>query len=166
MTTTTIKSERTHVEQAGVVPMDLPADEAFRLYDPEGERRWVEGWDPTYVHPSEPAVREGVVFQTMTGEGEATWMQTRYDPATRAASYVYIVPDHRATMVDVGISEPEKGRSQAHVRYRMTALSPEADDFVQAFGDGFGDYLVRWEAAVQKHIVDGVPLGSRVSPTY
>ena len=66
MTTTTIKSERTHVEQAGVVPMDLPADEAFRLYDPEGERRWVEGWDPTYVHPSEPAVREGVVFQTLT----------------------------------------------------------------------------------------------------
>jgi hypothetical protein len=40
----------------------------------------------------------------------------------------------------------------------MTALSPEADDFVQDFGDSFSQDLVQWEEAIQKHILEGVPL--------
>ena len=119
----------------------------------------MEGWEPTYVHPTEPTVRERVVFRTMTGEGKATWMQTRHEPALRAASYVYVVPDHRATTVDVTVSDLGEGRSQARVTYRMTALSAEADDFVQEFGNGFGEYLVKWEDAVQKYVVEGVAMG-------
>ena len=46
--------ERVHVERMGVVAMDLPATETFPLFSAEGERRWVAGWDPCYVHPIEP----------------------------------------------------------------------------------------------------------------
>ena len=68
MTTTFDTYERIHVERNGIVPMRLPAGEAFPLFQPEGERRWVAGWEPRYVHPAEPAVGEGVVFQTTTRE--------------------------------------------------------------------------------------------------
>ena len=44
----------------------------------------------------------------------------------------------------------------------MTALSPHADDFVRGFGDGFGEYLVQWERAIRRHIVDCVPMGNEM----
>ena len=49
--------ERAHIERTGVVAMDLPFAEAFPLFSAEGERRWVAGWDPCYVHPNEPGRR-------------------------------------------------------------------------------------------------------------
>lgn len=50
-----------------------------------------------------------------------------------------------------------EGRSRAVVRYRMTSLSPDADDFVRAFADGFDDMMAHWAEAIQRHIVEGVP---------
>ncbi len=65
----------------------------------------MEGWDPCFVHPVELGAGEGVVFQTTKkGVGTATWVQTRHEPATGVASFVYIVPDHPAAMVDVGVT--------------------------------------------------------------
>ena len=60
--------ERVHVERRGVVPMALPFEEAFALFNAVGERRWVAGWDPHFAHPVEPRAGEGVVFQA-TGTG-------------------------------------------------------------------------------------------------
>ena len=85
--------ERVHVEKAGVVAMALPATEAFPLFSAEGERQWVSGWDPCYLHPVEPGAGEGVVFQTTNKGGRtATWVQTRHEPAAGGASFVYVVP--------------------------------------------------------------------------
>ena len=151
--------ERVHVDRRGVVPMALPFEEAFALFNAVGERRWVAGWDPRFVHPTEPCAGEGVVFQT-TGAGTetATWVQTAHEPAAGTASFVYVVPDHRVAMVDVGIAHDGEGRSRASVRYRMTSLSPDADDFVRAFGEAFEDYMAHWAEAIQRHVVEGVPL--------
>ncbi len=43
---TTDIGERIHVERAGAVAMALSAEEAFPLFNAEGERRWVAGWNP------------------------------------------------------------------------------------------------------------------------
>ena len=65
--------ERVHVDRRGVVPMALPFEEAFALFNAVGERRWVAGWDPRFVHPALPHAGEGVVFRTTgTGTGTAT----------------------------------------------------------------------------------------------
>lgn len=149
---------RVHVELTGVIEMALPKEEAFPLFQPEGERRWVAGWEPRYLHPVEPDAREGIVFQTTTGEGTATWIQTRHDPTGGVASYVYVVPGHRATMVDVGVDPAGEDRSRAQVTYRMTSLSSDADAFVREFGDGFGEFMAQWEQAIQRHVVEGAPL--------
>ena len=50
------------------------------------------------------------------------------------------------------------GRSQASVRYRMTSLSPDADAFVRTFGEHFEGTMAHWAEAIQRHIVEGVPL--------
>ena len=157
---TTDTGERIHVERAGMVGMALSAAEAFPLFNAEGERRWVPGWDPCFVHPVEPGAGEGVVFQTIkNGVGTATWVQTRHEPARGAASFVFVVPGYQVAMVDVGVIPDGEGRSRASVRHRMTSLSSDADDFVRAFGETFEDFMAEWVEAIQRHIVEGVPLG-------
>ncbi|MCY4628275.1 MAG: hypothetical protein OXE58_12005 [Acidobacteria bacterium] len=156
---TTDTGERVHVEKAGLVAMALPSTEAFPLFSAEGERRWVAGWDPRYPNPIEPGAREGLVFQTTNKGGRAaTWIQTRHEPATGAASFVYVVPDHHTAIVDVDVTPDGEGRSRASVKYRMTSLSSAADDFVRSFGEDFEDFMARWAEAIQRHIVEGVPL--------
>ena len=151
--------ERAHIDRAGVVSVALPFPEAFPLFTPEGERAWAAGWDPCYVHPVAPAAGEGVVFQTTDeGFGTATWTQTRYEPATGRASYVYVLPNRHTTMVDVEVTPDAEGRSRASVRYRMTSLSPDADDSVRAFGEAYEDEMTDWTEAIQRHVVEGVPL--------
>ena len=151
--------ERIHVEREGLVPMALPFAKAFPLFNAVGERRWVAGWDPRFVHPVEGSAGEGVVFQTTrTGLGTATWVQTRHEPATGVASFVYVLPEHHTAMVDVVVTPDGEGRSRASVRYRMTSLSSDADDFVRAFGDTFEDNMAHWAEAIQRHIVEEVPL--------
>ena len=151
---------RVHVERAGAVSMALSAEEAFPLFSAEGERRWVAGWNPSYLHPVEPGAGEGVVFQTVKKDlGTATWVQTRHEPGAGVASFVYIIPDHHAAMVDVCVTPDGEDRSRASVKYRMTSLSLDADDFVRAFAESFEDFMSHWAEAIQHHIVDGVPLG-------
>ena len=157
---TTDTSGRAYVEKAGVVPMALSVEEAFPLFNAEGEGRWVAGWNPDFLRPEEPKVGQGVVFQTVQPDvGTATWIQTRHEPAAALASFVFIVPDHRAVMVDVDVTPDGEGRSLASVTYRMTSLSSDADDFVRAFAEGFTDMMAHWAEAIERHIVEGVPLG-------
>jgi len=158
--TRTGADRRVHIETTGVVRISLSASDAFPLFNAEGERRWVAGWDPRCVYPAESGVGEGAVFQTRKGAGTATWVQTRHEPATGQASFVYVLPDHHVAMVDVCVTPDGDGRSRASVRYRMTSLSCDADDFVRGFAGGFGDLMIHWEKAIQRHIVEGVPLSA------
>ena len=151
--------ERVHVDRAGVVAVALPFAEAVPLFTPEGERPWAAGWEPHYVHPVGIGAGEGLVFQTTNeGMGTATWVQTRYEPAAGLASYVYVIPEHHAAMVDVRVTPDGEIRSRASVRYRMTSLSSDADEFVRAFGDAYEQEMLDWTEAIQRHVVEGVPL--------
>ena len=150
--------KRVHVERSGVVEMALPFAQAFPLFNAEGERRWVAGWDPHFLHPAEPGAEEGAVFQTTHhGGGTTTWVQTRHEPDAGAASFVYVLPDQRTAIVDVVVTPDGEARSRAAVRYRVTSLSPDADEVVRAFADGFDDMMAHWAEAIQRHIVERVP---------
>ena len=158
-TMATDTDKRVHVDKVGVVAMALPPAEAFPLFSAEGEREWVAGWNPRYLHRTESGAGEGVVCQTTHKNGRtATWIQTRHDPPAGAASFLYVIPEHHTAMVDVVVSSDGEGRSQATVRYRMTSLSPDADDFVRAFGADFERTMAHWAEAIQRHVVERVPL--------
>jgi hypothetical protein len=45
----------------------MPAARALRLFEPEGERAWAEGWEPHYVHPVDGHAETGMVFTTEHG---------------------------------------------------------------------------------------------------
>ena len=76
---------RVHVEKSGVVAMALSVEEAFPLFNADGEQRWAAGWNPRFPRPAEPKVGEGVVFQAVQQEiGTATWRVPAWRRVSRA----------------------------------------------------------------------------------
>ena len=49
-------------ELIGQIFVDLPPEEAFRLFTPRGEQDWVPGWQPEFPHPVEDDTLPGTVF--------------------------------------------------------------------------------------------------------
>ena len=146
------------VERTGTVSVALPPDEAFPLFTPEGERSWVSGWAPTYPAGGRPDPAPGVAFVLGKEAGASTWLVTRYDAAARGASYAYVLPEHRAVLVDVDVEAGPGGGSRARVAYRMTSLGPAGDAFVREFGEGWDAFLAGWEEGIRRHVVEGEPL--------
>jgi len=149
---------RTHIDRLGVVEMKLPRDSAFVLFQAEAERRWAVGWSPVYLYLNGAQQGEGTVFTTDASGHTTVWMVTENDANTGRIGYAYVIPGSRATQVDVQVLSVGSDRSRATVRYRMTALSADADDYVREFSDGFGAFLEHWEEAIDTHVVRGVPL--------
>lgn len=142
---------RRHVRCSGTLEVALPPVQALHLFTPEGERRWVEGWDPTYPAGRPTTPRPGLVFQVGKEAGMSVWIVTRFDPPARGASYAYVLPRRRSALIDVDV-EPagHGGTSLVRVVYSMTALSPEGDRFVHEFEEGYPAFLHDWEETIER----------------
>lgn len=143
---------RARVECSGTVGTTLAAEEAFRLFTPEGERDWAEGWAPAYPAGDLPSPAPGLVFTVEREEGTSTWVVTRFEPDERRASYAYVLPGRRAAQVEVEVEAREDGGSVARVTYRITSLRPEEDPAVRAFAAAFDDFLAGWEEAIRSSL--------------
>ena len=117
----------------GHLRVALPPDEAIELFTPEGERRWVDGWEPRY-----PGGDDGV-FVT----GPTTWVTV--ERGERSRRYARVTPGVQAGTVYVRC-EPDGAGTVATVGYELTALGPDAD--LAAFAAGYADFLAGWEREI------------------
>lgn len=138
----------THIERAGSVRVAAPLTQAFQFFTPDGERLWVPGWSPEYLHPRDGPQCEGAVFRTNAGGEETVWMVTRFDPEGGAAEYVRVTPGSRMGTVSIRAAAADEATTIVHVTYRVTALSPDGNAAVQAFDAGFDAMMAEWAAAV------------------
>ncbi|KAB2347490.1 SRPBCC family protein [Actinomadura rudentiformis] len=122
-----------------------PAD-AFALFTPRGEERWVAGWHPRFPVPVADDARPGTVFETMSEGETTTWIVLDREPGRRV-SYARVTPGSRAGTVTVELSEREGG-SSVRVTYALTALSPEGERELREFAAGYPEFLRSWEAAI------------------
>lgn len=147
---------RHQIECTGVVRTDLSPHETLALLTPEGERRWVEGWDPRYPVGGTPDPAPGVTFVVGKDEGASVWIVTRFEPSDGRAAYAYVLPGHRTCLVEVEVTaRPDDDGSAARVTYRMTSLTPEADAFVDDFAAGYDDFLQEWEELIRREVPAG-----------
>jgi hypothetical protein len=131
--------------------VDRPADEAIRLFTPEGERLWVEGWDPTYP-AGEPGEGVGTVF--VTGAGDRTTVWTIVDSAADRKRYARVAPDTAGT-VEVAVERSTGRETVLHVTYALTALNDAGRAELDGFAAGYADYIGSWEAAVREALAAG-----------
>ena len=128
------------------IQVTLPAEEAFQLFTPRGEREWAHGWNPTFpvstVNDSEP----GTVFETDAHGHRGTWLVIDCAPGKRIA-YAQVIPGERAGSITVTLEATEDG-TDVEVVYDLTPLSDAGAHHLKQFANGYGDYLRSWQGAI------------------
>jgi hypothetical protein len=114
---------------------------ALPLFTPEGERRWVDGWDPNYFSTATDEV--GAVWQAAAG-ADSTWVTT--DRTEDRVRYARISSNGTVGLVEV-VCTPAAGGTSVRVTYDITACSPSAVVSLRQFVDGFADMLAHWQQA-------------------
>jgi hypothetical protein len=146
----------THLERRGTIDLPLPIERAFPLFTPLGEKRWVEDWDPTFLHPPDGETQEGRVFTTAHGGETTLWSCTAFEPAAHHARYVRVTPTSRFGFVDVRCEALAAERTRVHVGYSYTALSEQGEADLAALTDAaFAEMLDDWRAMIDRHIQGG-----------
>lgn len=131
-------SDRIHVA--------LPAEEAFQLFTPRGEREWAHGWDPKFPAPTSDDSEPGTVFETDAHGRRGTWLVTDRLRGKRIA-YARVVPGETAGTITVTL-EATEGGSDVEVVYDLTPLTETGVHYIEQFASGYGDYLRSWQDAI------------------
>ena len=121
-----------HVERSGSFTLPMAIRHAFPLFTPEGERAWVAGWDPEYLHPDHPSIAAGTVFRTAHKGEETLWLVLDYDPHTWTARYCRVTPGSRMGTVAVQCEAAGEGATVVRVQYALTSLSTAGNAVLHA----------------------------------
>ncbi len=131
--------------------LNTNADKALQFFTPEGERAWVNGWDPKPVYPAQ----KGVVFQTnavfrLSGDGdESIWTILEANLKEHIAEYVYVVEGGRVSRVRVQVEPLTASRCRVHVRYVHTAISEKGLHFIAAVTEAaYAQKMQDWQRLV------------------
>ncbi len=144
-----------HLEMSGRVRVLAPLPVALTFFTPEGERQWVPGWEPEYLHPLNGALDAGLTFRTQH-HGELTlWLVSRCDLSAGEIEYVRITPDSRMGTVSIRCAATASGDTEATVTYKLTALSIAAEATLARFAAEFESMLASWEEMIAECLSKG-----------
>ncbi|HUL57033.1 MAG TPA: hypothetical protein VLT60_08540 [Usitatibacter sp.] len=131
--------------------VERPVAKTFPLFTPEGERRWAEGWDPSYLHPADGHAQPDMVFTTRHGGEETIWMATRHEPAAGIVEYARVTPGSRAARVLVQCTALSPERTRVTVIYVLTGLTEAGNAYVRRMDEGaYRDYIDSWRDAIAR----------------
>ena len=137
--------------QTGTFNLPLPADEAFELFTAEGERRWVEGWNPAVLSDCGGNM-PGAVFLTDHGRERTIWTVIEAHRDEGHLVYSRVSPGRRAGTVRVTVQPRDHG-SEIAVTYDLTVLGPEGQQAVRMMDKcGFAAMLEEWRRLIMASI--------------
>jgi ribosomal-protein-alanine N-acetyltransferase len=141
-----------HLELSGVLRLSLPRARAFPYFSPEGERLFVPGWDPEYLHPcgAPPVDPKGAVFRTRHSGEETLWVVLRHDEEAGRAEYFRLSPGSRLGTVEVH-ARPAGESTEVDVSYRLTGLSESGNRELASLAASFSQLLTDWASAIEAH---------------
>ena len=134
----------------------LPCDPAtaLPLFTPEGERAWVDGWDPTYLSDATDEV--GAVWTT-GAHSHTIWVTVvRTDDQV---SYARVSDNWTAGIVTVECLAAEVGTS-VQVTYDLTATSTAAATWLEDFSAGYAGMLEDWRNRTGRLLNDSPSVGT------
>jgi hypothetical protein len=129
------------------IRVDVPPDQAFRLFTPRGEQDWADGWEPRFPVPVPDDTEPGTVFETGGADQPTVWLVTGREPGRRM-SYARVAPGEQAGTVTVVLS-PAGSASDVEVTYQLTALSEAAEARLSEFADGYPAFLRSWQDEIE-----------------
>lgn len=153
MATATAPFTAGHIERTHDIVVELPLAQAFRYFEPEGERAWAEGWDPTYLHPRDGRARAGMVFTTDHGGEHTIWTLVRHSPPEGLVEYVRTTPGSRTGVVTVQCRPLEDNRTAVRVTYALTALAQPGNAALAKLDEAaFRGFIASWQESIARAI--------------
>jgi hypothetical protein len=142
-----------HVRRTHTLAVDAPIDDAFPLFTPAGEKLWVPGWDPVFLHPRSGETCVGMVFTTGSGDDATYWSTVAYDPARHLARYARVTPASRFGFVDVACTAQGPRRTRVQVSYVYTALTAAGNAFIDAFTQvSYEQMIGEWQPLIEAYL--------------
>ena len=139
------------VRRSGTLRVAAPMARAFPFFTPDGERLWVPGFDPQYLHPLSGEQGVGAIFTTAHGGEDTLWMIVRFSPSDGAATYARVTPGSRGGTVDVALEPVDAATTQATITYDLTSNSEAGDEKLAAFTDAaYAAMLADWEQKIDQ----------------
>lgn len=114
------------------ISVTLPVDEAFPLFTPKGEERWVPGWRPNYVWPVSGETCKDMIFTTGSGDEATVWTCLTWAPERHRVRYLRTTPGSRVAFVEVNCRADGERTTRVTVSYRYVALSGSGTAFIDA----------------------------------
>lgn len=142
-----------HVRHTGSFVVHIPPGHALPLFSPEGERLWVDGWNPAYLHPQPFAPVPGAVFRTDHGSEETLWLVLQFNSTAGVAEYARVTPGSRMGTVRVTVQPHGPSSTRVEVTYELTALSAAGRAVLaQMTPSAYAQMMADWEARIQNHV--------------
>ena len=131
------KFDAVHIEQSHSIRLAAPAEQVFPLFEPRGISSWATRWKLEVLYPSSgPAGKGAVALTRNEHHAEATvWVVADHDAEARRIRYINVIPAVEAWEMEIHCADDGEGGTQATVTYRVTALSQQANEWVQDFFD-------------------------------
>lgn len=139
----------------GSFELNIDADKALPFFTPEGERTWVNGWDPKPVYPAQKSVafQANAVFRLGRGGDQSIWTILEANLKDHLAEYVYVVEGERLSRVRVQIEPLSESFCRVHVRYVHTAISEKGLHFIAAVTEAaYAQKMRDWQRMVSAAI--------------
>jgi len=137
------------ISRTGRMEVACPLSQAFVYFTPDGERLWVPGFDPEYLHPLSGEQGPGAIFTTTHGGERTLWMVTRFSPAGGVAEYARVTPGSRHGTVRVALEATGPASSRATVSYDLTALSDAGNSVLASMTEAaYVEMLRDWERRI------------------
>ena len=141
--------EPIHREATHTIRIPLEVAECLPLFTPEGERSWVPGWEPDYLHPRDGRIVSGMVFRTGHGAEQTLWTVVDYEPGLGRARYSRVTPDSRVVLVEISCTTSGLGEAEVRVTYSLTGLSPAGNDAIERLvGSAFVAMIEEWRTLI------------------
>lgn len=138
------------MKRTAVIEVPRAESDPLAWFTPEGERRWVHGWDPIYPDPTRTD-GVGTVFVTYHGSRETIWVIVDRTPT--AVRYARTTPRFTAGTVEVRVKD-----AKAHatvivaVTYELTALTAAGSAFLAQFDAGFDAEIATWQRHIEASV--------------
>lgn len=137
-----------HIERTGTFQLPCPPEESLALLSPEGERSWVPGWAPVYLHPAEPSAAPGTVFRTNHNAQDTLWLVLEFDPVAGRARYGRFTEGSHIGTVAVECRPHESG-TMVRVTYALTSTTAAGTRLLQAMHEqAYAAMLDEWKRLI------------------
>lgn len=145
-----------HLDLSHTITLPGPVDAIFPLFTPLGEKDWVPGWDPEFLHPEDGGTARGMVFRTRHGGEETLWTCADWEPERRYVRYIRVTPASRFGAVAVTCEAAGPDATRATIGYTYTALTPAGEAALDAMDAvSFTAMIDRWRDLIADYRARG-----------